>query len=154
MLNMFTLIAGVISVYFSPLGGCEHAITELIDGARTSVHIEAYQYSNAQVQLALLRARQRNIEVVAVFDGKHPPSAANIAALKAAGAVVFGDKMHSIAHSKVIIVDHFAVETGSFNYSRAAEASNHENVIIVRDTTVASRYESDFAEHRAHSVPL
>ncbi|HHD2118171.1 TPA: phospholipase D-like domain-containing protein, partial [Klebsiella pneumoniae] len=36
-------------------------------------------------------------------------------------------------HDKVIITDGRNVETGSFNYSRAAANSNSENALVIRD---------------------
>ena len=45
------------------------------------------------------------------------------------------------------------VITGSFNFTKAAEESNAENLLILRSATLASRYTTSFLEHREHSTP-
>jgi len=38
------------------------------------------------------------------------------------------------------VVDGETVETGSFNYTESAAVRNAENIIVLRDPTVAQRY--------------
>jgi phosphatidylserine/phosphatidylglycerophosphate/cardiolipin synthase-like enzyme len=41
-------------------------------------------------------------------------------------------------------VDGAIVVTGSYNFSRSAEEFNDENLVIVRDATVAAAYQEEF----------
>ncbi|WP_274609861.1 phospholipase D-like domain-containing protein [Klebsiella aerogenes] len=50
-----------------------------------------------------------------------------------AGIPVRAVSQFKIMHDKVIITDGRNVETGSFNFSRAAARSNSENVLVIRD---------------------
>ena len=43
------------------------------------------------------------------------------------------DYRYAIMHDKCLIVEGVTVETGSFNLTAAAESSNAENVIVLRD---------------------
>jgi phosphatidylserine/phosphatidylglycerophosphate/cardiolipin synthase-like enzyme len=43
------------------------------------------------------------------------------------------DYEYAIMHNKFMVIDGVTVETGSFNYTKAAEEKNAENVIILRD---------------------
>lgn len=61
--------------------------------------------------------------------------------------------MHAIAHNKVMIIDSQAVITGSFNFTRAAELRNAENLLIIRSKELAEYYRREWAEHKAHSAP-
>ena len=45
------------------------------------------------------------------------------------------DDKHAIAHNKVMIIDHNTIITGSFNFIKAAEEKNAENVIVFQDNT-------------------
>jgi len=63
------------------------------------------------------------------------------------------DRLHAIAHNKVIVIDNSTVITGSFNFTKAAEESNAENLLILRSPQIASRYTASFLEHRDHAVP-
>ncbi|EOK5717486.1 TPA: phospholipase D family protein, partial [Klebsiella pneumoniae] len=48
---------------------------------------------------------------------------------------------YKIMHDKVIIADGRNIEVGSFNYTRAADRVNSENVLVVwDDPVVAQRY--------------
>jgi len=38
-----------------------------------------------------------------------------------------------IAHNKIILIDARVVVTGSFNFTRSAEESNTENLLIIED---------------------
>jgi phosphatidylserine/phosphatidylglycerophosphate/cardiolipin synthase-like enzyme len=45
------------------------------------------------------------------------------------------------------------VITGSFNFSKAAEEHNAENLLIINDPELASRYMHNWELHEAHSHP-
>lgn len=45
------------------------------------------------------------------------------------GITAYIDSMHARAHDKVMIIDKDTVITGSFNFTKAAETQNSENVM-------------------------
>lgn len=52
----------------------------------------------------------------------------------------------------MIIVDGSTVITGSFNFTRQAENSNAENLLVIAGKPkIAKAYEENFAAHLAHS---
>lgn len=58
-----------------------------------------------------------------------------------AGVKVCLTDAYKIHHDKVIIIDRSTVETGSFNFTKAAEYSNSENALVLNDMPqVASVY--------------
>lgn len=146
-------VAADVSVFFSPLGGCERAIVLQVAKARQSIHVEAYQFTDSAIAFALIEARARGVDVMVITDGKHPGAKTLAPVLLAHAIPVFRDKMHTIFHNKVMIIDRAIVITGSFNFTTAAEKRNAENVIIMRDTDAAARFLTDFAQHKAHSIP-
>lgn len=65
-----------------------------------------------------------------------------------------GDASHAIAHNKVILIDDGTVIPGSVSFSKVAEESNAENVLIVRDyPAIFASYSSNFAAHEQHGQP-
>ena len=64
------------------------------------------------------------------------------------------DGSHSTAHNKVILIDGKTVITGSFNFTKAAQEKNAENLIIVHDPELAQAYSKNWQFHRAHSERL
>ena len=61
------------------------------------------------------------------------------------------DAQHAIAHNKVMIIDGETVITGSFNFTKAAEERNAENLLIIHDKKLAERYIKNWQEHNRHS---
>jgi phosphatidylserine/phosphatidylglycerophosphate/cardiolipin synthase-like enzyme len=139
--------------YFSPKGGCTQAIVRELKAARQSILIQAYSFTSAPIAAALVEAARRGVLIEVVLDksnktGKY--SAADFVAH--AGIPTWLDEKHAIAHNKVMILDEATVITGSFNFTKAAEESNAENILILRSPELASRYTQQFIEHRRHST--
>jgi phosphatidylserine/phosphatidylglycerophosphate/cardiolipin synthase-like enzyme len=67
------------------------------------------------------------------------------------GVPVVIDVNHAIAHNKVIVIDGETVVTGSFNFTKAAQEKNAENLLIIRDSTLAAQYAQNWETHRQHS---
>ncbi|MBK0167454.1 phospholipase D family protein [Klebsiella sp. S69] len=98
-----------------------------------------YAFTSPEVASALVRAKRRSVDVKVVVDWKanseenNKASRAAMNLLVNAGILVRTVSQFKIMHDKVIITDGRNVETGSFNYTRAAARNNSENVLVIRD---------------------
>jgi phosphatidylserine/phosphatidylglycerophosphate/cardiolipin synthase-like enzyme len=144
-------------VYFSPDGGCTQAIVNAIGAAHQQMMVQAYEMTSPPIKNALVAAQRRGVRIQAIFD----PSALNesntmVGELSAGGISVFIDSVHrpGLAHNKVMIIDGAMVITGSFNFTKAAEFRNAENLLVIRDPALAAAYARNFANHLSHSSPL
>jgi phosphatidylserine/phosphatidylglycerophosphate/cardiolipin synthase-like enzyme len=61
------------------------------------------------------------------------------------------DAAQAIAHNKVIVIDGETVITGSFNFTKTAEESNAENLLVIHDRKLAALYTKNWREHERHS---
>jgi phosphatidylserine/phosphatidylglycerophosphate/cardiolipin synthase-like enzyme len=52
-----------------------------------------------------------------------------------------------------MVIDAETVITGSFNFTRAAEESNAENLLIIKSRELARIYSGNWKKHRGHSEP-
>ena len=52
-----------------------------------------------------------------------------------------------------MILDGDTVITGSFNFTKAGEEKNAENVLIIHRSVLAEKYTKNWHEHEAHSEP-
>lgn len=129
-----------VSVCFTPAQQCEHLIIEALDGAKSSIRVQAYSFTSLGIVDALKRAAKRNVEVLVILDKTNDRKFAAGTLLEAAGIPVWIDYQPAIAHNKVIIVDSRLVIGGSFNYTASAERRNAENVTFTDSKTVASWY--------------
>ena len=50
-----------------------------------------------------------------------------------------------------MIIDGATVITGSFNFTKAAQDSNAENLVVLRDAALAAKYEANWNTHVLHS---
>jgi len=67
---------------------------------------------------------------------------------------VLVDARHAIAHNKVMIIDGQTVITGSFNFTKAAEENNAENLVLIHNPAVAEEYVQNWSSHAEHAQPL
>jgi phosphatidylserine/phosphatidylglycerophosphate/cardiolipin synthase-like enzyme len=147
--------AAGIDVYFSPKGGCQDAIIKELDTAKVSVHLQAYSFTSAPIAKALLGAHERGVKVEVVIDKSRVTEGySEVTFLMNQDIPVFADGKHAIAHNKVMIIDGKTVIAGSFNFTKAAEEQNAENLLVIRSPELAAKYEQNYQEHLAHSVKL
>jgi phosphatidylserine/phosphatidylglycerophosphate/cardiolipin synthase-like enzyme len=139
--------------FFSPKGGCTQAVLRELNAARQSVLVQAYSFTSAPIAAALVEAARRGVLVEVVLDKSNKTGKYSSADFVAhAGIPTWLDEKHAIAHNKVMVIDEATVITGSFNFTKAAEENNAENLLILRSSELAARYTRQFIEHRQHSA--
>ena len=140
------------SVFFSPKGGCTGAIIKELDRANTSVLVQAYSFTSAPIAKALRNAHKRGVKVEVILDKSQRTQKYSSADFLAnSGIPTMIDAEHAIAHNKVMVIDGEVVITGSFNFTRAAEERNAENLLVIRDKALAAKYLKNWQEHAQHS---
>jgi phosphatidylserine/phosphatidylglycerophosphate/cardiolipin synthase-like enzyme len=133
---------------FSPRGGAEQLVVKVIGSARSEIRLLAYGFTNPAIAQALVAAKKRGVDVRVAVDHKANVSEdrsgkgrAALNLLVNAGIPVRTVSAFAIHHDKSIVVERRSVQTGSFNYTAAAERSNSENVLVVwNEPQLASTY--------------
>ncbi|MDP2854308.1 MAG: phospholipase D family protein [Smithellaceae bacterium] len=131
--STFAFQADIIQVSFSPRGGCTENIVDQIKAADSEILVQAYSFTSTLMTKALMDAHNRGVKVKVILDKSQrfePHTSAII--LVNAGISTYVDAKHAIAHNNVIIIDQMTVITGSFNYTKDAEVSNAENLLVIR----------------------
>jgi phosphatidylserine/phosphatidylglycerophosphate/cardiolipin synthase-like enzyme len=147
-----TCLAQDIQVFFSPRGGCTEEIVKVISGAKTNIFVQAYSFTSAPIAKALVEAHRRGVRVQVILDKSQKTERYSSADFLAnAGIKPMIDSKHSIAHNKIMILDGQTILTGSFNFTKAAEESNAENLLVIRDAPLAAKYKANWETHSAHS---
>ena len=131
-----------VSVIFAAEGDEIGALKAEIERATRSIHIMTFVFSLEELAEAiLLQASHPEFVVRGIFEERN--STANwsqLPALHCAGAAIRQDGNRYVLHHKVIIIDKDTVITGSFNFSKSAAQRNDENIVIIRDATIAGLY--------------
>jgi len=143
-------VGGVI--HFSPKGGCTLAIVDQIDNAKSEILIQAYSFTSTPIAKAIVNAHKRGIHVEIILDKSNKSKKYSAGDFTAhMGVATYIDSKHAIAHNKIIIIDRETVITGSFNFTKAAEEKNAENLLIIRNKKLAEIYIDNWYKHKEHS---
>ena len=142
-----------ISLCFTPPTGCAKVISNLISQAKESVYLQAYGITSNEIVGELVAAHNRGIKVRVLLDKSNlSDKYSKMQQMMDSGIDVSIDKVSGIAHNKVIILDERKVITGSFNFTKSADTRNAENVIIVNDKEVASKYLQNWFSRKAKNA--
>ena len=137
--------AASLETGFSPEGTALQLVLKTITSAQHEIRLMGYSFTSPEVASALVRARQRGVDVKVVLDHKantgerNKASRAAMNLLVSAGISVRTVDAYKILHDKVIIADGRNTEIGSFNFSRADDRANSENVLVVWDDPAVAR---------------
>ncbi len=139
------LFPPAIETVFSPDGGGK--IISLIDAANESIDIEIYVFSSRDVVEALMRAKERGVDVRVIIERNvvGDDNGEIFRELASKGFNVrYAGKAYKLTHAKVIIVDGKAVLVGSHNLSNSALFKNREASVIIRDSPSVDEFTAAF----------
>ena len=141
-----------VQVFFSPRGGAQDALVATIGQAKDSIFVQAYSFTSAPIAKALVDAAKRGVKIEAILDkSQRSERYTGATFLRNEGIPVYIDDKHAIAHNKVMIIDGSIVVTGSFNFTKAAEEKNAENLLIIQNKDLAKIYMNNLEKHKEHS---
>lgn len=143
-------------VGFSPDGQSQPLVLKAIAAAREEVLVAAYSFTSKPVASALAEAHARGVRVQVVADRKANQSGYTaVTFLANQGVPVRLNGNYPIHHHKFMVIDGRHLETGSFNYSKAAFERNAENVLVLWDVpAVASTYAREWHRLWDESEPF
>lgn len=152
--GIVTLCNTKAEVAFSPNGDALRNIVHAIDAADTTIHVQAYSFTQEDIAGALKDAHSRGVDVEIILDaGQTTAPYSAIDEVYGHGIDVLIDDDVAIAHNKVMIIDGRTVVTGSFNFSQSAQQRNAENLLVVHSYGLAHMYENNYQWRRSYSEP-
>ena len=142
---------GAISVWFTdPLanmtsGGVEGNLVQAIDAAEQTIDLAIYNLSLEDVADALIRAKDRGVQVrlmmkTKTMDNRVPQRMAD------AGIAIVGDQREGLMHNKFMVIDNQEVWIGSMNFTGASVYKDFNNLVRLRSTRAAQNYTVEFNE--------
>lgn len=135
------------SVFYSPHGGATTALIRQLEKAERTIRVAIYGLTHSDLINALVAAKGRGIEVVVKVDKVQSAGQAQktaLAELKKAGIPVEVSAQSRQLHHKFAVIDGRWVITGSFNWTRNAEKSNRENLVIFDCPDLASSFSAEW----------
>jgi phosphatidylserine/phosphatidylglycerophosphate/cardiolipin synthase-like enzyme len=150
------VIAGFpVENYFSPDDGIEQVIISRLKTAQSSIYFLAFSFTSDPIADALLDSTRRGVRVTGVMEESQVNSntGTEYENLRLGGVDVRLDGNRRNMHHKVFIIDERIVIVGSYNFSASAERRNDENLLIIDDPELASRFLSEFQTIIDLSIP-
>ena len=156
-----TALAVPAKVYFSPEGGAEEALVEILDGARQEVCIAVYFFTSRPLAKAVLKAHERGVKIRVIIDGTNESDYSKGYYLRKRGVDVryargvakpvrksrkakYRERKYGIMHHKFMVVDDKLVATGSYNWTASAQKWNRENLLVINSSSLARKYTREF----------
>jgi phosphatidylserine/phosphatidylglycerophosphate/cardiolipin synthase-like enzyme len=142
---LITIGARTIRYAFSPVDGINAQVVALLDGAKTDITFMAFSYTDPAISSAMVRAQKRGVQVRGIVEKQNVRGTGSVfEKLKKAKVDISADGNCYIMHHKTIVIDDQTVITGSYNFTKSAEKSNDENLIVITDPTAVQIYLDEY----------
>src|SRR3989338_1829776 len=104
-----------------------------------------FSFTHTQIGTEIVLKYHEGIKIAGLMEKSQSSNFSRYSLFKEQGMNVSWDGSKDLLHHKVFIIDNKTVITGSFNPSNNADKRNDENIIIIHDQKLASRYLEEFA---------
>lgn len=142
-----------IRICFSPEGQCENWILSEIEKAKDKILIQSYAFTSIPISNALLKAKNTGIDIHILCDeSQYDTKYSQLPLLKKNGVNILIDSTVDLAHNKIIIIDDETVFTGSYNFTKAANTRNAENLLLIRSESIAQIYTKEWEKRFANAI--
>ncbi len=143
---LVTIDGTPIEVYFSPDDGVQARLVDLVNSANRSIYFMAFSFTADEIGDAVRSRAREGVRVAGVMEGEQVNSNAGTEfdAFQQAGLDVLRDGNNGQMHHKVMIIDENTIIFGSYNFTNSAETRNDENLIVVFNEGIASRFMEEF----------
>lgn len=136
---------GYVKNAFCPEDGCREIVLDELSKATQSIYFMTFSFTDVKIA-QLLIDKSELIEVAGVMESKRFGQQYNVyRILNGTGVDVIGDKNKYTMHHKVFIIDEDTVITGSYNPTKSGDSRNDENLLVIKDDDVASRFLEEYS---------
>ncbi len=145
-----------ISVFFSPDDDVRSELIKLIDAEQDMIQAAVYIITDTEIAKALIRARNRNVQIELVTDiGCLKERSNRVSSLCDKGCKLYiynppsmAQNASSLMHHKFVLFSNVhgkpIIWTGSYNFTRAASQRNQENAILLEDKKTFDQFAYQF----------
>jgi phosphatidylserine/phosphatidylglycerophosphate/cardiolipin synthase-like enzyme len=141
-----TLDGTRVDTFFSPDDHVLNSLYAVLSGANESIYFLAFSFTSNELGEIVRTKAEAGLEIKGVMDEEQVASntGTEFDPFRQAGLDVLIDGNEGQMHHKVFIVDEKIVVLGSYNFSRAAEERNDENILIIYNEKIAEFFVQEF----------
>ncbi len=132
-------------VYFSLYDNPQKEIIKNINQAEAFINIAIYIFTYREIALPLAKARERGVKVRLYLDKEqvdYKYSQSRFLVQK--GIKTRISTNNYIMHNKFAIIDNRLLLAGSYNWTFSASHRNDENLMVIDDQEIITRYQNQF----------
>ena len=127
------------------------AIIEKINTATSSIHIAMFSLTNPNIVDALLRAKQRGVELHIIVDTRFSKQKAIKQLAKHTPNIYVATlKKKACFHHKFAVIDEKSLITGSGNWSKSANEQNKDHILFIESESEAAQYLNTWKKYKQH----
>ncbi|HQR08485.1 MAG TPA: phospholipase D-like domain-containing protein [Gemmatales bacterium] len=131
--------------YFSTHDRPANYVMDVLGNTKKSIHFMAFSFTHDGIGQIMLDKAKAGLDVQGVFEkSQSTGSHSEYTRMHDAKLPVYLDGNSRNMHHKVIIIDGEIVVCGSFNFSKSANESNDENLLIIYNRAVAAQFEAEY----------
>jgi phosphatidylserine/phosphatidylglycerophosphate/cardiolipin synthase-like enzyme len=130
-------------IHYAPVENLEHIDIELLRSATKSVDIAMYSLTDGAIVAALNDARGRGVTIRIALDPSVRQAYDKLADM---ADIVRIKKRGPLMHLKAYAIDGVLLRTGSANLTPSGLNGQDNDLVILRDSTVAAQFEARFEQ--------
>jgi len=131
--------------YFSPGSHCVNAIAGLLKRTRRTADVCVFTITDNRIADEILAAAGRRVQVRIITDNdKALDRGSDIQRLREAGIPLRVDRTSDHMHHKFAVFDKSSLVTGSYNWTRSAAEYNEENIVVLYNSALITRFVKEF----------
>lgn len=135
----------MVDAYFSQSEDVQKVIINQIEQAEQEILILIYSFTDGEIAQSIIDRYAEGVTIKGIFE--YQGSGSNYSQMEnlyCATTMIRTDGNENLMHHKVIIIDKKIVVTGSYNFSKNANLNNSENLLILKNETVANYFLNQF----------
>ena len=144
-----------IQNYFCPDDHCADRVKDELKKAQTSIYFMTFSFTNEGIANIILLKKLENITIQGVMEARQVTEYSKYQVLRyqIGEENILKDANKNNMHHKVFIIDEETVITGSFNPTEGGDERNDENIVIIKDKEIATRFVEEFRDLHAAASP-
>ena len=146
VISQFFLISlAKTEVYFSLYDNPQKEIIKNIDQAEAFINIDMYIFTDREIALPLVKARERGVKVRVYLDKEQVEYQYSQSRFLVQKGIKTRISTNSyIMHHKFAIIDNPILLTGSYNWTFSANNRNDESLIVIDDPEIIEIFQNQF----------
>lgn len=160
---------GIHEAYFSPDDDLQQKLIDYIKHEQEGIKLAIFSFTDKDIADALIDAHKRGVKIEVVADaGLLADRFGKIACLQESGIKIYlydpnqahrdAKTLSHIMHNKFVLFQKNKqngplIWTGSYNFTRSARLSNKENVVVLDNVHIITKFDRQFDGLKKETIP-